>query len=271
MRGQHVAVCILQEQAARAVQYAGCPAGKPCRMFAIGNRAASSLDAEQLHARVTDECVEDAHRVAATADTCHHHVRQPSGGVKYLCARFRANHGLELPDHQRIRVRPQHGAQHVRGVGHVGHPIAHGFVDRVLERLAPGVHRRHRGAQHLHPEHVQRLSRHILCAHVDDTLQAEERARGGCRHTVLARAGLGNHTRLAHPPGQQGLSDGVVDLVRAGMRQVFALQEQAHTSAGRRVPRLIERRRPADERRQQMLELGDELRITAGLEVGRRQ
>jgi hypothetical protein len=41
---------------------------------------------------------------------------------------------------------------------------------------------------------------------------------------VLAGAGLGDDARLAHAPRQQGLADGVVDLVRAGVVEVLALE-----------------------------------------------
>jgi hypothetical protein len=46
--------------------------------------------------------------------------------------------------------------------------------------------------------------------------------RGG--HAVLAGPGLGDHARLAHAPREQRLSEGVVDLVRAGVVQVLALE-----------------------------------------------
>ena len=41
---------------------------------------------------------------------------------------------------------------------------------------------------------------------------------------MLPRAGFSNHAFFAHAAGKQRLTDGVVDLVRAGVVQVFALQ-----------------------------------------------
>ena len=41
---------------------------------------------------------------------------------------------------------------------------------------------------------------------------------------MLPRAGLGDHAMLAHALDQQRLPQAVVDLVRAGVQQVFALQ-----------------------------------------------
>ena len=41
---------------------------------------------------------------------------------------------------------------------------------------------------------------------------------------MLPRAGFGYDAMFAHVLGQQGLPEGVVDLVGAGMGQVFTLQ-----------------------------------------------
>ena len=71
---------------------------------------------------------------------------------------------------------------------------------------------------------VERLPRHVLGAHVHDAFQAEMR-RDGCRsYAVLPRARFRNDARLAHFHRQQTLADGVIDFVRAGVQQIFALQ-----------------------------------------------
>jgi hypothetical protein len=57
------------------------------------------------------------------------------------------------------------------------------------------------------------------------------RGDGGRRDAVLARAGLGDDARLAHAAGEQRLPDGVVDLVRAGVVQVFALEVDLRAAA----------------------------------------
>src|SRR6185312_12155823 len=49
------------------------------------------------------------------------------------------------------------------------------------------------------------------------------RHRGG-GDAVLARAGLGDDAGLAHALGQQNLAQAIVDLVRAGVIEVFALE-----------------------------------------------
>ena len=61
-------------------------------------------------------------------------------------------------------------------------------------------------------------------AHVDDAGKAEARRDRGRGDAVLAGAGLGDDARLAHALGEQDLAEAVVDLVRAGVVQVLALE-----------------------------------------------
>ena len=63
---------------------------------------------------------------------------------------------------------------------------------------------------------------------------------------MLADARFGDDPLLAHPPSQQGLAERVVDLVRAGMVQVFAFQIDLRPAALLAEPLgMIQRRRPA--------------------------
>ena len=212
---------------------------------------AARLDADQPDVRVLEEAVEDPHRVAAAADARDDDVRQAADLIEHLPPRLAADDRLELAHHQRIRMRPERRAEQVIGVGDVGDPVAHRFVDRVLERPAAGVDLPHLGAEQAHPDDVQRLPPHVLGAHVDAALEPEQRAGGRGRHAVLAGAGLGDDAPLAHAPGEQRLPHRVVDLVRAGVREVFALEENPDTPAvagrlGRQPPRLVQRRRAPD-------------------------
>jgi len=90
--------------------------------------------------------------------------------------------------------------------------------------LGAGADAAHLGAQQPHAEDVQLLAAHVLLAHVDDTLHSEERADGSGGNAMLSRAGLGDDAPLAHPPRQHSLAQRVVDLVRAGVQQVLALE-----------------------------------------------
>ncbi len=150
-------------------------------------------------------------------------------GRRFSCsricrARFVADDALEIAHHHRIRMRAVGGAENVMRGADVRDPVAHGFVDGFLQGLLPGVHRHDFRAEHFHAIDVQRLPLAIHRAHVDDAFHAEHRADGGGGDAVLARAGLGDDARLAHALGEEDLADGVVDLVRAGVEQVFALE-----------------------------------------------
>ena len=61
-------------------------------------------------------------------------------------------------------------------------------------------------------------------AHIDHARQAEARANGGRGDAVLAGAGLGDDAGLAHALGEQDLAEAIVDLVRAGVVELLALE-----------------------------------------------
>jgi hypothetical protein len=50
---------------------------------------------------------------------------------------------------------------------------------------------------------------------------------GGGGHAVLPGAGFGDDAPLAHALGEQALPEGVVDLVRAGVVEILALEDDA--------------------------------------------
>ena len=128
-------------------------------------------------------------------------------------------------------MRAERRPEQVVRVFRTGDPVAHRFVDRVLQRAAPASTLLHLGAEQAHAEHVQRLPDDVFRAHVDDALETEQRTGGGRGHAVLSRAGLGDDARLAHADGEQRLTERVVDLVRAGVREIFALQEHARPAS----------------------------------------
>ena len=121
-------------------------------------------------------------------------------------------------------MRARRRADQIVGVGHIGHPVAHGLVHGVLQGAGAGRHRPDLRAQQVHAEHVGLLPLHIRLAHIDDAGQAEAGADRGRGHPVLARAGLGDDAGLAHAHGQQDLAHAVVDLVCAGMVQLVAFE-----------------------------------------------
>ena len=142
----------------------------------------------------------------------------------------------------------EHGPEQIVGVRNVRHPVAHRFVDRILERPAAGVDLRDARPEQPHAVHVQRLPPHVVGAHVHFAVEPEQRAGGGRRHAVLAGAGLRHHPPLPHPDREQRLAQRVVDLVGPGMRQILPLEED---------PRHPSRPRPGLEGRAQPRRLVD--------------
>ena len=116
-------------------------------------------------------------------------------------------------------------------------PVADRRADGLLESARAGLDRLDRRAQQPHALDVGLLAAHVLGAHVDDALEAEQRTRGGRRNTVLPRTRLRNDPSLAQPLGQHSLAQRIVDLVRAGVEQVLALQVDGVARRARRAAR----------------------------------
>ena len=90
-------------------------------------------------------------------------------------------------------------------------------------------------------------------------------ARGRRRHPVLTGPGFGNHPRFAHPQRQQRLAQGVVDLVGPGVVEVLAFEPDLRAAAPlAQPPGVVQRRRPADEVAEQLVQVGLEARISCG-------
>src|SRR5208282_701893 len=80
--------------------------------------------------------------------------------------------------------------------------------------------------------------------------------------TVLARTGFGDHPRLAQSPCQEGLTHAVVDLVSAGVIEIFALEVDLRAAKLLRpTSRVIDRTRSSDVVFELVGEFGDEIGI----------
>ena len=149
---------------------------------------------------------------------------KPAFSLKNLRPSLAASDFVKVAHHGGIRMRSQHAAQQVVRGAHIGDPVAHGFVDRVFQGARAGIHAAYLRTQQAHAENVQFLPPHVFRPHVHDALKAQQRADGGGGHAMLSGAGLRDDTMLAHALNQQRLSQTVVDLVRAGVQQIFALE-----------------------------------------------
>jgi len=220
------------------------------------------LPANHRDGLIFKERIEEADRVGAAADAGHQEVRQPPLLLQNLPPGFVADHPLEIPDHQRIGVRAIRGAKNVMCRAHVRNPVAHRFVDGLLQRLLAGFDGHDLGAEHLHAQNIQGLPLAVHRPHIDDALQPKHRGDRGGGDPVLARAGFGNDARLAHAAGEQDLADAVVDLVRPRVEQVLAFQIDLRSAQLPREPfRKVERRGPAAEFPEVILELALELGV----------
>ncbi len=165
-------------------------------------------------------------------------------------------------------MRAESRAEQVVRVVRPRHPVAHRFVDGILQRTAARIDRLDPGAQQSHPEDIQRLPAHVLGAHVDDALEAQERTGRRAGDAVLSGPGLGDDPLLPHALGKKRLAESVVDLVGAGVGQVFPLEKDPGAAvSGREPSRIPERRRAARVVVQEPGKLGNEGSIATSLEV----
>ena len=214
--------------------------------------APGGLDPDQAHVRVVEEAVEDADRVGAAADGRDHRLGKATFRREVLLARLAADHGLQLGDELRIRRGPDARADQIVRRLDVGDPVADRLARRLLQRLRAEVDADDLRAEQVHPLDVGPLPAHVLLAHVDDALEPEARADGGGRDAVLARARLRDDAMLAEPAREHRLAERVVQLVRAGVEEILALQIDP---LARREPLgERERRRPPGVRRRQVLQ-----------------
>src|SRR2546423_4738105 len=124
----------------------------------------------------------------------------------------------------------ERAAEQVVSVTRVRYPIAQGFVDCVLQCLRSAFDYAPLRAEQTHPQNVRLLPADVFRSHVNDAIEAQQRThRRGC-DAMLTRAGLGDDAPLAHPRREQSLAQRVIDFVRAGVEEIFALQEKARAA-----------------------------------------
>mmetsp|Transcript_6582 Transcript_6582/g.15700 ORF Transcript_6582/g.15700 Transcript_6582/m.15700 type:complete len:599 (-) Transcript_6582:87-1883(-) len=274
-------VIILQQVGHRPVQHPLGPGREgggvlrgPCAVRAGRAGVTTGLHANNLHVLIIQEIREHPDSIASSPHTRHQHVRQAPGPVgepllvQHLGPRLPADHGLEILHDGGEGVGTHGAADDVVGGNDVGHPVAHGLIDGILQGLRPALHRHHLGPQHLHPEHVQLLPLHVHRAHVHDALHPQQRAGRGRGDPVLAGPGLSNDAALPNLLGQESLSHRVVDLMGASVGQLLTLEPDLGPSDLLREPlRVVQRGGPSDELLPQARHLSIELRVNLALVI----
>mmetsp|Transcript_4117 Transcript_4117/g.15030 ORF Transcript_4117/g.15030 Transcript_4117/m.15030 type:complete len:361 (+) Transcript_4117:43-1125(+) len=221
---------VLNEVGERPVQHTRRTEGQRRRvLLARADAFASRFDANNADGFFVNKVVEQTHGVGTATDARDKDVRQAAPLFHSLRSSFLTNDGVEVAHHHRVRVRTRDRAQNVVRVLDVRHPITNSLARRVLQRRRTRTHRSHGGAEQTHTEHVELLAFHIRGAHVNDALEAETRTHRRRRHTVLTGTSFSDNTLLTHALRQQRLSNRVVNLVRARVVQVFALQVHVRT------------------------------------------
>mmetsp|Transcript_28246 Transcript_28246/g.50486 ORF Transcript_28246/g.50486 Transcript_28246/m.50486 type:complete len:234 (-) Transcript_28246:940-1641(-) len=192
-----------------------------------------------------------------------------SGLIQALRPGLIANDRLEISDNVWEGMRPHRAADDVVGGADVGHPVSQGLVDCVLECPAPACHRHHSGTQLCHPEAIQLLALGVHFAHVHDALKIKHGAGSGCGNAVLSGASLCDDPLLPKLDGEQGLPHRVVDLVRASVGQLLALEPDlgSATELGEALG-VVDRSGSADEVSTEARQFGFELRIHLPLRPG---
>ena len=193
-------------------------------MLAGLDTVARRFDAVNRDIRVVEERVEQTHRVRPAADTRDQRVGQPALGLHHLLAGFAPDDRLKVAHQFGIGMRSGDRADDVEGRLDIGHPVAQRLVQGIFERMRARRHGNDLSAQEFHAKDIGCLAFDILGAHVDNARQADLGTHSCRRDAVLAGPGFRDDPLFAHALGEQDLAHGVVDLVRAGVVELVALE-----------------------------------------------
>src|SRR5207249_6940245 len=136
MRRHNLPVFILEDVRKRSVKHARPPARKSSRVITECGSTTAGFNTHHANLFLADEVIEQSDGVASAAHAGYEYVRQPAFLLENLRARFSADDRLELSNHHRVRMRTKDRAEHVVCRTDVRYPVAHGFIDGVLQRFA---------------------------------------------------------------------------------------------------------------------------------------
>src|SRR6185436_2201119 len=169
--------------------------------------------------------------IRSTTDTGNQTIRQTPFLFEDLNACFASDYTLVVSHHERVGMWTKSAAEQVIGVGDICDPIAQRFVNCVFESSRAGVYFTNFRAEQLHAKNVQLLTTHVFGAHVDHTIESKQRADSRGCDAVLTRARLGDDALLVHATSEQDLANRVVDLMRAGVQEIFAFEVDCRAAA----------------------------------------
>ena len=268
-----LAVFVREEEGLGALQDTEASALETGRvLLADAHAFATRLDANHADGFVIKERVEEADGIAAAAHAGDEQMGEATFAGEHLTAGLVADDTVEVAHHHRVGMRAECAAKNVESGTDIGDPVSHRLVDGFLERGGSGGDGNHLRAEETHPSNVEGLAGHIHLAHIDDALQAEMRGGGSRSDAVLACAGFCNDALFTHAAGEEDLTEGVVDLVRAGVQKVltFEVNFRAAELFGEAFGE-VERGRTTGKISEEGGEFGLELRVAAGTVVFVRQ
>src|SRR5450631_300089 len=268
VRGRDLTRSVLQDVRISSLQNARRTAAETSRVLAQSFAESAGFHSDEFDFFVFEEVVENADGIRSSADAGDDGVGKFAFGFADLDACFASDDAMEVAHHGRIRMRAEHAAEQIVCRAHVGDPVAHGFVDGVFEGARTGIDAANFRAEQAHSEDVELLAAHVLGAHINHALEAEQGADRGGGDAVLTGAGFRDHAVLAHAFDEQALAEAVVDFVRARVEQVFAFEINFRAAKFCGQAAGEEKRRGASSiRLQQLVESCLELAIALGFFV----
>mmetsp|Transcript_9355 Transcript_9355/g.20199 ORF Transcript_9355/g.20199 Transcript_9355/m.20199 type:complete len:541 (+) Transcript_9355:716-2338(+) len=251
------------------LQNSRCSLGKCTAMLSILIKTVTGSFRSHKHdGFVILEWMEGTNRVGSPTNTGNDRIWQLSGLLEHLLTHFFAHDTLEIAHNRGEWVGPNSRSNQVVRVSNIGNPIAHGFVDSILQCGLSVVHWDYLCSQCVHSENIQLLAFTIHGTHVDNALQSHLSTNGGGGNSVLTRTSFGNNTGLSNAFGQQSLSNGVVDFVRTSVCQILAFEPNSGATRefGQTVSS-VQRCGPANKIPTVFVKLGQEVRIILNLVI----
>ena len=240
----NLAIIVLHHEHLSTMQDARCSAVQGCRSVVGFPAMTARFGQHYFHAFVVVIVVDGACGIATATDACHEIIGVVAARLLLqLPLQFLGDNALHTSNQIGIRMRSHRRTDDIECVGWMAAPVANGLATGIGECHIACSHGMHRGSEHSHTLHVGVLAFDICGTHENFAMHAHQRTNGSRCHAMLAGTSLGDDARLSHTTCQQNLSDSVVDLVRTGVVQVLALQEQTATIAFTHAPCFIEWRR----------------------------